>query len=71
MWARVLFYGGLFVAAWLSLWLILLLIGDYLRTDRLENALESPDGSVNLVLAVVAAGLFALAVFVSALNRKR
>jgi hypothetical protein len=69
--ARVLFYGGLFVVAWLLVWAFLIVFGDYLRTDRIADFLESGEGSLNFVLAVLVSALFIVAVYTTALTRRR
>ena len=71
MLARVIFYGGLFIVAWLLVWALLIVLGDYLRVDRVADFLESGEGSLNFVLAVIVSALFILAVYTTALSRKR
>ncbi|HET9201144.1 MAG TPA: hypothetical protein VFO84_09270 [Dehalococcoidia bacterium] len=71
MLARIIFYGGLFVVAWLLVWAFLIVFGEYLRVDRVADFLESGEGSLNFVLAVVVSALFILAVYTTALSRKR
>lgn len=71
MLARIIFYGGLFVVAWLLVWAFLIVFGEYLRVDRVADFLESGQGSLNFVLAVVVSALFILAVYTTALSRKR
>ena len=71
MLARVVFYGGLFVVSWLLLWAFLLIFGEYLRTDRVADFLESGEGSLNFVLAFAMAALFILAVYTTAITRRR
>lgn len=71
MLARIIFYGGLFVVAWLLVWAFLIVFGEYLRVDRVADFLESGQGSLNFVLAVVVSALFILAVYTTALSRRR
>lgn len=71
MLARIIFYGGLFVVAWLLVWAFLIVFGEYLRVDRVADFLESGEGSLNFVLAVVVSALFILAVYTTALSRRR
>lgn len=71
MFARLVFYGGLFVVSWLLLWAVLLIFGEYLRTDRVADFLESGEGSLNFVLAFAMAALFILAVYTTAIARRR
>lgn len=66
---RIVFYTGLLVAAWAGVWLLLILVGEYLRVDRLASALDSPEGSVNIVLAAAVSVAFAAAVFAAAARR--
>lgn len=66
---QLLFYAGLLVAAWAAVWILLLLIGDYLRVDRLARALDSPEGSVNVALAAVVSVAFCVAVLAAAARR--
>lgn len=71
MLARLVFYGGLFIVSWLLLWAFLLIFGEYLRTDRVADFLESGEGSLNFVLAFAMAALFILAVYTTAIARRR
>ncbi|MPZ22417.1 MAG: hypothetical protein GEU28_02505 [Dehalococcoidia bacterium] len=68
---RALFFAGLFVVCWLSVWALFLVFGDYLRTDRIADALESPSASVDLALAALVTLLFSLAVLASSARRSR
>jgi hypothetical protein len=69
--ARVVFYGGLFIVAWLLIWAFLIVFGEYLRTDRVAEFLESGEGSLNFVLAVAVSALFIIAVYTTAITRRR
>jgi hypothetical protein len=69
--ARLIFYGGLFVVAWLLVWAFLIVFGEYLRVDRVADFLESGEGSLNFILAVAVSALFILAVYTTALSRRR
>jgi hypothetical protein len=69
--ARLIFYGGLFVVAWLLVWAFLIVFGEYLRVDRVADFLESGEGPLNFILAVAVSALFILAVYTTALSRRR
>ena len=56
---------------WLVLWALLLIFGDYLRTDRVADFLESGEGSMNFILAFTISVLFIVAVYATALSRRR